>query len=188
MDAHQVVSLLRLFTDRGLAAWVGGGWGVDAVVGRQTRPHADLDLAVDADQLDAVLDLLTELHFIVTVDWLPVRAELTAPDGRKVDVHPVVFAADGSGVQAGLDGATFHYAAAGFSEGTIAGEPVRCLSVAQQLRFRQGYDLRDVDHHDIALLRDHAGRQPRPPQRQSGRRVSTDQVHVTQTAEEGARR
>ncbi|WP_411721535.1 nucleotidyltransferase domain-containing protein [Mycetocola sp.] len=25
-----------------------GGWAVDAVVGRQTRPHQNLDLAVDA--------------------------------------------------------------------------------------------------------------------------------------------
>lgn len=129
---------------------------MDAVVGRQTRRHADLDLAVDADQLHAVLDLLAELHFVVTVHWLPVRAELTAPDGRKVDVHPVVFAADGNGVQAGLDDATLHYPADGFGHGSIAGEPVRCLSAAQQLRFHQGYELRDIDHHDIALLHHHA--------------------------------
>jgi lincosamide nucleotidyltransferase A/C/D/E len=30
-------------------AWVGGGWGVDALVGRQTRSHADL--AVDTERL-----------------------------------------------------------------------------------------------------------------------------------------
>jgi lincosamide nucleotidyltransferase A/C/D/E len=31
--------------------WVDGGWTVDALVGRQTRLHDDLDLAIDRDQL-----------------------------------------------------------------------------------------------------------------------------------------
>jgi len=36
---------------------------VDALVGRQTRPHGDLDLVVDAPSLAAVLDLLHGLGF-----------------------------------------------------------------------------------------------------------------------------
>jgi lincosamide nucleotidyltransferase A/C/D/E len=28
--------------------WAAGGWGVDALVGHQTRDHRDLDLALDA--------------------------------------------------------------------------------------------------------------------------------------------
>ncbi|MEV0724711.1 hypothetical protein AB0I37_18255 [Micromonospora purpureochromogenes] len=153
MDADEVTALLTEFAAHGLRAWVAGGWAVDAVVGRQTRPHADLDLAVDAAQQAEVLALLHRLGFAVTVDWLPVRAELTAPDGRRVDLHPVAFRSDGSGVQEGLDGASFGYAADGFAAGTIGGRPVPCLSVAQQLRFREGYPPRAVDRHDIALLR-----------------------------------
>ncbi|NJC69094.1 amino acid transporter [Planosporangium thailandense] len=155
MKADQVVSLLHALHDRGLRAWVAGGWAVDAVAGRQSRPHRDLDLAIDAGQLSLARAVLADLGFALTVDWLPVRAELTAADGRKVDIHPVNFAADGSGTQAGLDGMTFFYAADGFDEGRIAGERVPCLSVTQQLRFRQGYELRDTDHHDLALLRQH---------------------------------
>jgi len=70
-------------------AWVGGGWAVDALVGRQTRPHADLDLAVDAADLNAVLDLLHDLGFTDAQDWLPVRIELAHPDGRRIDLHLV---------------------------------------------------------------------------------------------------
>jgi lincosamide nucleotidyltransferase A/C/D/E len=185
MNGDQVTALLAGFAAHGLRVWVAGGWAVDAVLGRQTRPHGDLDLAVDADhqaaaiealgrlgfvvetdwrpvrvelavdaaRLPELLALLDRLGFVTTVDWLPVRAELTAPDGRKVDIHPVAFRPDGSGVQSGLDGVTFAYAADGFTEGVIAGRPVPCLSVAQQLRFRAGYPPRDIDHHDIALLR-----------------------------------
>lgn len=148
-----MTALLDEFAAHRLRVWVAGGWAVDAVTGRQTRPHGDLDLAVDAAQQSDLLGLLDRLGFVTTVDWLPVRAELTAPDGRKVDVHPVAFRPDGSGVQAGLDGMTFEYAADGFAQGVLGARPVPCLSVAQQLRFREGYPLREVDHHDIALLR-----------------------------------
>ncbi|MFE9955382.1 nucleotidyltransferase domain-containing protein [Micromonospora sp. NPDC005299] len=153
MQGEQVTALLAEFRAAGLRAWVAGGWAVDALVGRVTRPHGDLDLAVDAAQQADVLALLGRLGFATTVDWLPVRAELTAPDGRRVDLHPVAFRPDGSGVQAGLDGAELRYAADGFTTGTVDGRPVPCLSAAQQLRFRTGYPLRDVDHHDLALLR-----------------------------------
>ncbi|MFC0678047.1 nucleotidyltransferase domain-containing protein [Lysobacter korlensis] len=153
MQASHVLELLDLISGAGLRAWVGGGWAVDAVVGRQTREHGDLDLAADASQLNALLALLAKEGFRITVDWLPSRAELTAPDGRRVDIHPVEFAADGSGVQAGHGGPPFEYPVDAFTTGSIAGRTVNCLSVEQQLRFREGYAPRDVDRHDVALLR-----------------------------------
>jgi lincosamide nucleotidyltransferase A/C/D/E len=157
MKAFDVLELLDLVDRAGIRAWVGGGWGVDAVVGRQTRPHGDLDLAVDAAQLEALLTVLAEQGFQVTVDWLPSRVELTAADGRRVDLHPVRFAPDGSGVQAGLNGSSFEYPSDGFATGAIDGRMVPCLSVALQLRFREGYPPRDVDVHDVALLTGLAG-------------------------------
>ncbi len=157
MEAGRVVEVLDLLHRAGIRAWVAGGWAVDAVVGRQTRSHGDLDLAVDATRLDRLMALLGEHRFHVTVDWLPSRVELTAADGRKVDLHPVAFRPDGSGLQAALDGPGFEYPADGFATGSIGGRSVPCLSVAQQLRFREGYPPRDVDLHDLALLRAVAG-------------------------------
>ena len=57
-------------------ARMGGGWGVDALAGRQTRPHADLDLAVEAGHLAGMLAVLGEAGFAVAVDRLPVRVAL----------------------------------------------------------------------------------------------------------------
>jgi Aminoglycoside-2''-adenylyltransferase len=42
-DVHELVDRLR---DAGVAVWVDGGWGIDALVGEQTRPHGDLDIAL----------------------------------------------------------------------------------------------------------------------------------------------
>jgi lincosamide nucleotidyltransferase A/C/D/E len=162
VNEHEVTDLLAACSRRGIRVWVAGGWAVDAVVGHQTRPHDDLDLAVDAAQLGEIFALLGDHGFSVTVDQLPSRAELTAGSGSRVDLHPVQFAADGSGVQAGLaESSCFRYAADAFSQGVIAGHPVPCLSVRQQLQFREGYELREVDHHDLELLR-HSGSRAAP--------------------------
>ena len=153
VESSQVVDLFRAFAAAELRVWLAGGWAVDAIVGRQTRAHGDMDVAVDTRDLPRLLELLGEQSFVVTTDWAPSRLELTAPDGRAVDVHPVAFAEDGSAEQAGLGGDSFRYASDGFALGTIDGCVIPCLSVAQQLRFREGYELRAADIHDLALLR-----------------------------------
>lgn len=152
MDADQVVALLEALDDRRVRHWVGGGWGVDALVGRQTREHRDLDLMVDAQRCDEVVRSLLEDGFVAETDWLPVRLEVAHPGGRRVDVHPLVLAADGSGVQEGLDGATFEYPADCFTTGTVAGRRVPCLTAEQQVLFHTGYDPCEQDLHDLALL------------------------------------
>ena len=151
-----------------IAHWVAGGWGVDALVGRQTRPHRDLDLAIDADHLDQAVALLRPLGYRPETDWLPVRLELAADGERWVDLHPVAFDAQGDGRQAGLDGTCFAYPATELVVGSIKGHLLPCLSAARQHVFHSGYPLRDVDVRDLALLagladREARGHQPSAP-------------------------
>jgi lincosamide nucleotidyltransferase A/C/D/E len=153
MTAAEVHRVLDALASAGCPAWVGGGWGVDALVGRQTRRHRDLDLAVDARCGTAALAALEELGYGLETDWRPVRFELSAPGERWVDLHPVVLDDQGNGVQAGLDGTTFRYPADCFVSGQIGGRTVGCLSVAQQLEFHSGYRPREIDLADIAILR-----------------------------------
>ena len=152
MGASDVLPVLDALARAGCRTWVGGGWGVDALAGRQTRAHRDLDLAVDADDEAAAIGALGVLGFGVETDWRPVRVELIAEPSRWVDLHPVVFDADGSGRQADVEGGHFEYPRGCFTVGLIGGIAVPCLSVAQQLRFHAGYEPRDNDRHDLALL------------------------------------
>ena len=152
MRASDVLAVLDALTQAGCPAWVGGGWGVDALARRQTRPHRDLDLAIPADHEAVALGALAALGFAVETDWRPVRVELAAPGRRWVDLHPVVFDASGHGRQADRDGSHFDYPPGCLTTGTIAGRSVACLSVAQQLRFHAGYEPRAHDQHDLALL------------------------------------
>ncbi|MET9226270.1 hypothetical protein [Lentzea sp. NPDC003310] len=148
-DVLEILAALRDFD-----VWVGGGWGVDALVGTQTRPHGDLDLMHREEQEPAVLAVLTARGFTETLSWRPVRFVLTGPGGREIDLHPLRFAEDGSAEQSSLTpGAPFHYPADCFVTGTVLGTTVPCLSADQQWFFHQGYEPREQDLHDLALLR-----------------------------------
>ncbi|MFF7968337.1 nucleotidyltransferase domain-containing protein [Streptomyces sp. NPDC007903] len=154
MTSEDVLSVLALLRRAGADVWIGGGWGIDALVGERTRDHRDLDLMHRADQEPAVLAALGEAGFTVTLDQRPVRFVMAAPDGREIDLHPLVFAGDGSAEQASPDpGRAFAYPSACFVTGTIGGNPVPCLSAGQQVYFHQGYEPSERDRHDMAQLR-----------------------------------
>jgi lincosamide nucleotidyltransferase A/C/D/E len=40
----------------GITVWIDGGWGVDALLGKQTRLHKDLDIAVQEKDVAILQD------------------------------------------------------------------------------------------------------------------------------------
>jgi lincosamide nucleotidyltransferase A/C/D/E len=124
---------------------------VDALVGRQTREHRDLDLAVDVTQWDTCLDVAAALDYTLETDWWPIRVELASPQGW-VDLHPVRFAESGDGVQVGPDGTTFDYPKKHLVAGVLGERTVPCVSAAWQVRVHTGYEPRPQDLQDLAVL------------------------------------
>jgi lincosamide nucleotidyltransferase A/C/D/E len=162
MNAAQVLAVLDQIGALGVRVWVDGGWGVDALIGEQTREHDDLDLVVDRDELDDVRATLLEAGFTVERDWLPTAIALRHPDGRAVDLHPVRLTTDGGGEQLlPDDGGTFRYAAP--TSGSIAGRPVPCCDVATQVAAHLGYEPDADDLADMRRLADAFGLTPLPP-------------------------
>ena len=151
MSAVEVHTVLDTLAAAGCKAWISGGWGVDALMGHQTRHHRDLDLAIPADVEAAALKALAGIGYQIETDWRPVRVEVAASRGR-VDLHPLTFDDTGNGHQAGLDGQSFLYPKDCFTTGTITDRQVYCLSIDQQLTFHSGYEPRDIDRADLALL------------------------------------
>ncbi|MGW0706255.1 nucleotidyltransferase domain-containing protein [Streptomyces sp. NPDC002643] len=154
MTADDVLSVLALLRRAEVEVWVGGGWGIDALIGERTRDHRDLDLMHRQDQEVAVLAALSTAGFVESLNCRPVRFVVTAPDGREIDLHPLVFTDDGSAVQASPEPRSpFVYPASCFVTGTIQGTTVPCLSAEQQVHFHQGYEPSERDRHDMAQLR-----------------------------------
>jgi lincosamide nucleotidyltransferase A/C/D/E len=57
MTATEVLAIITDLADGEIGAWVAGGWAIDALVGEETRPHRDPDLAVRSDQPPFGIDL-----------------------------------------------------------------------------------------------------------------------------------
>ncbi|MFE0252549.1 nucleotidyltransferase domain-containing protein [Streptomyces sp. NPDC059010] len=154
MTADDVLTVLSLLREARADVRIGGGRGIDALVGEQTRDHGDLDLMHRQEQETAVVTALSAAGFAETLDRRPVRFVVTARDGREIDLHPLVFAEDGSAVQASPEPSRpFKYPSSCFVTGTISGTTVPCLSAEQQVYFHQGYEPRSRDRHDMARLR-----------------------------------
>jgi lincosamide nucleotidyltransferase A/C/D/E len=53
MNSADVINMYTALEKLGVEIWIDGGWGVDALLGEQTRPHKDLDIAIE--QKDVLL-------------------------------------------------------------------------------------------------------------------------------------
>jgi lincosamide nucleotidyltransferase A/C/D/E len=152
VDIDEVLQVLQRLEESGVRYWVLGGWGVDALVGQQTREHRDLDLAVDTEQFQQGLAEVEALGYRVETDWLPIRVELVSPAGW-VDLHPVRFDLSGHGVQAGPDGSTFDYPVEALQSGLLGQRQIPCISVEHQITVHTGYEPRPHEMRDLELLR-----------------------------------
>jgi len=161
MGAHDVVAVLARLADHEIGVWVDGGWGIDALVGEQTRVHYDLDLVVAQDDCSSAQAALSGLDYVQdprAEPNLPARVVLRGADRRQVDLHPVVFDARGDGWQPLGDNAWGAYPAAGLTGvGLIAGRRVRCIPPGPQLPHPLGSPVDESDRHDLRLLAERFG-------------------------------
>ena len=153
VPADEVVTVLDRLERDGLSVWLDGGWGVDALAGRQTRPHEDVDIAILLAEAHAVTAAIKALGYRVVHDEMPTRLDLRDHRDYRIDLHPITLDGKGNGLQQLQDGTFGTYTAEGLTgTGVVNGRPVRCLSPSLQLKFHQGYELDDDDRHDITLL------------------------------------
>lgn len=152
MQASDVLDVVEVLQRLHCRFWLEGGWGVDALLGRQTRAHRDVDIDFDAVFEERVLTALRVMGYSIETDWRPNRVELVTSYGKRVDLHPLVIDDNGQARQAALDGGWHEFQRDWFTTGTIDGQPVPCVSVEAQRAFHTGYELRPMDILDMAEL------------------------------------
>lgn len=141
----------------GIRTWVIGGWGIDALVGRATRDHHDLDVFVLHDGVARLLDLVrssgTDIHYLWEENrWVDERPTAFVTDlaGVELDVHTIA-TTDG-----GIDLLSEHAIElppdALDAVGTIAGVRVRCATAAAQRIMHTGYELPEHHVRDLEAL------------------------------------
>jgi len=160
MPADCASTVMDALDRNGVAAWLVGGWAVDALVGAQTRPHEDLDVVVDsgADGERRALDALGTLGFHVMGRepvpsfWWHERIAMSDDHGHVVDLHPAALSAEGVVLRGG-DGLPLEPTEA-FTTGTIDGRKVNCLSARLQLALLEVRGPAALESTEVALLRE----------------------------------
>lgn len=158
MDARSLVQVIDRLEQHGIDVWLDGGWGVDALLERETREHDDLDLVAELRHSERIIGLLDDLGYELVDGAPPVSFVVVDRRGRQVDVHPVAFDPEGRGVYEMRDGRQWIYPAEGFAgTGIVASRPVRCLTPEVQVLVHAGYELTEKDYRELYLLRERFG-------------------------------
>ena len=156
MDAKTLINLYKRFQEEQITIWLDGGWGVDALLGIQTRPHDDLDLVVEERNLMKLVQLLRSIGYDDmprddTRDW---NFVLGTKNGSLVDIHVINVSVNGDGIYGPPENGEVYPAQALTGTGSINGEKVRCLTPEYQVDNHTGYELKKKDYEDVKNLCD----------------------------------
>ena len=150
---------LNLFDELGIQVWIDGGWGVDALLGEQTRKHQDLDIIISWEDSAILTEALFERGFvdIHTDDRKDRNFVMGHPSHGRIDFHVIELTKD-SGAVYGPEEIDWVITESELSAvGSIGGREVRCLSVDYQVRSHAGYTLQDTDFADMQALQEKFG-------------------------------
>ncbi len=149
MTSRDVVDLYNKLENLGIKIWVDGGWGVDALLGKQTREHKDLDIAIQYKDLQKFREYLesqgySEVERQEDKKWNFVLGD---KDGHEVDVHAFTFDENGLVIE-GIE----------YPEGSLSGIgsinecKVRCIDPKHLVMFHTTYEPREYDYQDVHAL------------------------------------
>ena len=149
MTAVDALELVKLFEKNQIEVTLDGGWGVDALLGEQSRTHADLDIVIPYKEVKLLRALLEAQGYtdVPRPDTRVVNFVLGDEQGCLVDVHTYTLDRVNhpeQGLDYPLD--SLH------GKGTILGYPVRCIDVDNMVKFHAGYELDENDYHDVKAL------------------------------------
>jgi lincosamide nucleotidyltransferase A/C/D/E len=149
MTASDVIEIAQLLDQNRIDVWIDGGWGVDALLGEQTRTHRDLDIAVqhkDAPRLRALLEA-RGFKDAPREDTRDCNFVLGDDQGHQIDIHSYTFDSVGNhvfGVEYPAESLT--------GTGSVNGRPVRCISPEWMVKFHTGYEVDENDYRDVLAL------------------------------------
>ena len=149
MEADEVVALLNVLEQEQIGVVVDGGWGVDALLGRQTRPHGDLDIAIEHKHVVRLRRLLEAKGFSEVPQPGSSDFNFALADGldQKVDVHSYTLDSNGQciyGISYPVDSLT--------GTGSIGSRVVRCISAEWVVKFHTQYEPDENDFRDVLAV------------------------------------
>jgi len=154
MEASDVLELYNALQKQGVEIWIDGGWGVDALLEKQTRPHQDLDIAIQQKHVEKLVELLAARGY------QEIKLEIRRPHNfvladnhrREIDIHVIVLDEHGNGIYGPPENGEMYPADALAGIGSITGQTVKCISPEWTIKFHSGYELKEKDYKDVSAL------------------------------------
>jgi lincosamide nucleotidyltransferase A/C/D/E len=188
--AKDAIFIYQRLSAESIPVWLTGGWGIDALLQAQTRPHKDLDLIMLLDDVVRMRKVLAhdgyQLKELWSENcWVPDKSGADTPtafvlqdsEGHQIDAHAMRMDDEGNGIPAWNNEEEIFFRMEDLAgDGAIAGVAVRCITPAMQAVCHTGYDIPDFQMRDMKLLHQrfgvgyssgqfHPGSKPRAPVR-----------------------
>lgn len=138
-DAVEIISALE---NAGIKVFIDGGWGVDALLGYQSRTHNDIDIFIECSHKDSALKIL------YANEYKEIKTDYTTSDhsvwkdnkDRLIDLHIFSYSPNLNFIFEGQE-----YPREVFSgKGKIGDIDVVCIPPEYQVQFHLGYE-RDIN-------------------------------------------
>jgi lincosamide nucleotidyltransferase A/C/D/E len=154
MTSIEVINFCIELNNLGIEIWIDGGWGIDALLGKQTRPHSDLDIFIQEKDVSQLRGLLE------SKGYKEIKLEIARPHnfvlgddtGREIDVHVIVFDNEGNFSYGTGENREIYPVATLGGTGVLNGRTVKCISPEWMVKFHTGYKLRESDFNDVLAL------------------------------------
>jgi len=154
MNSADVIHLYAALEKAGVEIWIDGGWGVDALLGEQSRLHKDLDITIQQKDVPMLR------RFLQTCGYSDIKSEdakswnfvLGDENGKEIDVHVIVLDDKGDGLYGPPEKGEMYPATSLTGTGVIEGRTVRCISPEWMVKFHSGYPLKEKDFRDVSAL------------------------------------
>ena len=171
VSAEDVINIYQHLLENGIQVWLTGGWGIDALLKEQTRPHKDLDVIMLLDDMVRMRELLgrdgyglkdlwSENRWVIDAHGIETATAFYLEDseGRQFDAHAMCLDDQGNGIPAWEEAEGFLFKRQDLAgEGRIAGFTVRCLTPEMQVLCHTGYELPEKQLLDLELLHEKFG-------------------------------
>ena len=171
IDAKTVIQIYQFLSAHQIRIWLTGGWGIDALLGEQTRPHKDLDFILHLDQILRLRELMAPEGYSLKEIWSENKRAVDSTgsqtdtalvlqdsDGRELDLHAIIIDPHGNGIPAWEAPPDFIFSREDLSgQGLIHDFPVACISAESQIICHTGYELPDNHRRDLVRLQQKYG-------------------------------
>jgi len=163
MTARNLLKIRSELNELGIDIWIDGGWGIDALLGKETRNHKDIDFIADKKFYKQIREYFTKKGYVVSTEEPDERWHfiMDGPEGE-LDVMLVGFLEEGGATYepVGVDVEAFP-AFAFEGRGSIKGVDVRCVSAKYRMLCltkafgvveRTGYVFSEKDYNDLKAI------------------------------------